>query len=406
MTQTERSYYIVVSLYHASWSFIGPVYTLFLLSRGLDLLQINLVLATYLITAFLFEMPTGAIADVFGRKFSFILSCLVRMCAFLLYSVSTEFEHFLVAEFVDAIGTTLATGALDAWAVDGMRHEGKDGPTDRFFAKAQLLARTLMIVVGIAAGYIAAFGLEIPWLIAAATFLTTAIVAALLMKDDRVRLAAESTASGRVRLGVIATVGEGWSEVQRHAAMRVLCLLTAATAFAMMPALHTWPPRMQALHSEEGYWVMGWIWALLNLATVFASVVVPRLLHLPRAYVIAAATLMRAVMLALAAVSPTLAPAIIGFLLFEFAAGLSEPLMLGWMNQFATPERRATVLSVRQMSFTFGGAVGLVVLGAVALASDIPTAWLVGAATLVFTAVAFVAFRVLHVATARRRASL
>jgi len=146
---------------------------------------------------------------------------------------------------------------------------------------------------------------------------------------------------------------------------------------------------MQALHSGEDFALMGWIWALLNLALVVASVIVPLFFHLPRGYVIAAATLLRASMLALAAVAPSLAPAIVGFLLFEFGFGLTEPLMLGWMNAHAGSERRATVLSVRQMSFTLGGAVGLVVFGVVARDHGIPVVWLIAAGTLAATAAGF-----------------
>ena len=124
MTRTERTYYIITCLYRLSWSALGPTYALFLLSRGLDLLHVNLVLAVYLITTCLFEVPTGAVADVFGRKLSFILSCVVRALAFGLYYFSDTFAEFLVAEFIDAVGTTLSTGAFDAWAVDGMRDEG------------------------------------------------------------------------------------------------------------------------------------------------------------------------------------------------------------------------------------------------------------------------------------------
>lgn len=81
MTRTERTYYVVFGLYNFSWSFIGPMYALFLLARGLDVLQVNLVSATYLISVFLFEVPTGAVADLVGRKASFLLSCAVRAVA-------------------------------------------------------------------------------------------------------------------------------------------------------------------------------------------------------------------------------------------------------------------------------------------------------------------------------------
>ncbi len=90
MTRTERTYYVVFSLYTVSAWFLAPMYSLFLLSRGLDLFQINVVLATYLISVFLFEVPTGAIADLAGRKVSFLLSCAVRMVAFTLYAFADD----------------------------------------------------------------------------------------------------------------------------------------------------------------------------------------------------------------------------------------------------------------------------------------------------------------------------
>ena len=89
--RTEHTYYIVFGLYSLSWSFLGPVYALFLLSRGLDFFQINVVLAVYLIAAFVFEVPTGAVADLVGRKRSFLLSCVVRTVAFGLYASAHTF---------------------------------------------------------------------------------------------------------------------------------------------------------------------------------------------------------------------------------------------------------------------------------------------------------------------------
>src|SRR5215468_5771847 len=155
MTRTERTYYAITCLYRLSWSALGPTYAMFLLGRGLNILQVNLVLAVYLITTCVFEVPTGAVADVFGRKFSFVLSCLVRALAFGLYFFADGFAQFLVAEFIDAIGTTLTTGAFDAWAVDGMRAEGDARPVDRVFARANMLAQACAIVGGVVAAHMA-----------------------------------------------------------------------------------------------------------------------------------------------------------------------------------------------------------------------------------------------------------
>ena len=49
------------------------------------------------------------------------------------------------------------------------------------------------------------------------------------------------------------------------------------------------------------------------------------------------------------------------------------------MNEHATSAQRATILSVRSMAFTLGGAAGLVCLGFLARETSIANAWLVTA---------------------------
>jgi MFS family permease len=384
MTRTERTYYLVFGLYNVSWSAIGPMYALFLLGRGLDLLEINLVLATYLITAFLFEVPTGAVADVFGRKVSFLLSCVVRAAAFALYSVSDSFAEFLFAEFIDAVGTTLATGALDAWAVDGMRGEGDERPADRFFARAHILARLSMILSGLLGGYLATIGMRGPWLLGSACFTLTAVLGALLMREPP-----RSRSSDGRRPSLRATLAHGLRTVRVSPLLRRLCLLTLVASFAVMPAYHLWQPRLQGL-TQEGVWVMGWAWALLNLANVAGGVLVARLDgRFARERILGMVALWRSATLAAAALATAFFPALGAILLWEIGFGLSEPLVQAWMNEHVDSAERATVLSVRSMAFTLGGAVGLVCLGLVARSEGIPTAWLCAAAVLAATFVGY-----------------
>jgi MFS family permease len=381
MTRTERTYYVVFSLYNVSWASVGPVYALFLLDRGLDLFEINVVLATYLTTVFLFEVPTGAVADRFGRKVSFLLSCLIRMSAYFLYAFSTSLPEFLLAEFIDAVGTTLASGALDAWAVDGMRAEGKRTPTDRFFARAGILSRVLMVAGGIAGGYLAQRNMVLPWLVGTASFAVTAVTALALMREVR-----SETVSHR---GDTASLWETARRGLRHAGassfLRGVCLLTAVTAFATMPVHILWQPRMQDLAGGE-IWIMGWIWALINAFALLGNVLVPYLIgRATRSTVLAVAALWRAATVAFAALATSFSPALAGLLLQEIAFGTSEPLLLAWTNEHVEERERATVLSVRQMFFTIGGAAGLLLLGLLARGEGIGAAWLAASVVLLFT---------------------
>ena len=372
MTRTERTYYLVFGLYSLWAWFVAPIYPLFLASRGLDPFEVNLVLATYLIVICFFEVPTGAAADRLGRKASFVFSCLVRAVAFGLYAVADDFLDCAVAEVVDGIGTTLASGALDAWAIDGMRAEGDGRPVDRFFARAQVLMRFVMIGGGVICAYLASVSFVLPWWVATAGFAATAAVAAWRMHEAPAALTGATN-----RSSFIDTMREGFAAVRGVPVLLLVCALTGASFFAAIPAHMLWQPRMVEL-SGEGVWIIGWLWVALNLAALAGSALLPRLLErLRRERVLCCAALWRGATLAAGAAATSFAPALSGWLLQEVSYGVSEPVIQSWMNEHVPADRRATVLSIRSMVGTLGGGAGLVAIGLVARDRGIPAAWTV-----------------------------
>jgi DHA1 family quinolone resistance protein-like MFS transporter len=385
MTRAERTYYLLYALYAGSWAFLTPVYPVFLLARGLDLFQINVVFAVYLIGAFAFEVPTGAVADLAGRRVSFLLSCVLRATAFAMYWRARDFSDCIIAEFVDALGTTLATGALDAWAVDGRRAEGDDRPAGAMFARAQMLAAPLVMACGLAGAYAADAEISRPWLCGTAGFVVTGLSAVLVMR--------EAPRSAPWRSGLLRSwarmSGEGLAIVARTPVLLTLCGLTAAASFAVMPAWHYWPARLQGL-SGVRIWMLGWIWVLIALASMGGNALLPRLVPRFRAErVLAIACLCRSVTLGAAAASLAFAPNLVAVLTLQAVRGLSDPALQGWMNENVDSDLRATVLSVRSMAFTLGGGLGLLSLGLVARSGGISAAWGVSAVLLLAIAPGF-----------------
>ena len=123
---------------------IGPIYPLFLMSRGLDVFEMGAILAIFFVVNFFCEVPTGAVADVYGRRVSFVLACFTRMAAFFLYPFADSFTDCALLETVDAVGTTLASGSLEAWAIDSMKAEGDTRPRDAVFARSNVFVRIAM----------------------------------------------------------------------------------------------------------------------------------------------------------------------------------------------------------------------------------------------------------------------
>jgi MFS family permease len=367
MTRSARTYCLLFGLYSLAQFFIAPYYPLYLVSRGLDLFEINAVLAVYLVTAFVFDVPTGAVADVAGRRRSFVLGCLVRTAAYVLYTRAETFAGCLVCEFIDALGTTLVSGALDAWAVDAVRAEGDKGPMDALFARASMIGRALMIAGGVACGYLAELSFLLPWFVAGGLFALTAALGAGLMHEPR-----RHGFAGRERPSLTRAVGAA-------PVLLLLCLLSLASAFAAFPMHMLWQPRLQAL-AGESFRLFGWIVAALNVASLVGSALLPRLLaRVRREGLLAAAALWRAATVAILAGAGAPGPAITGLVLQEIGFGLSDPIAVAWTNEHVGAAERATVLSVRSTFITLGGAAGLLSIGLVARHRGIPAAFTVSA---------------------------
>jgi MFS family permease len=256
-----------------------------------------------------------------------------------------------------------------------MREEGDHTPKDRFFARSLVLARTLMVASGIVGGYLATADLILPWFAGAATFTLTGIIAALFMRET-----GEVASATAHRPTLRQTIRTSFVAVRESPSLGFLCLVTFFTAFAMMSAQQLWQPHLMALGGGE-VWVLGWVWALLNLSSLVGSLLVPRLLaHASRSTVLGAASAWRALTLGGAAQASSFSPAATGFLLQEVGFGLAEPVASSWMNEHAASRERATVLSIREMSFTLGGSLGALCVGFVAHVAGIPTAWTIAAA--------------------------
>ena len=159
-----RTYYTVEFLYMFSLSFMRATYVIFLLERGLDLLQVNLINGAFMVGVFIFEIPTGAFADILGRKKSFLIGCLIISTSFFMYYVSHLFLLFVIAEIIAALGTTFYSGALEAWIVDALKKANYKGTIDTVFAKSHIVITVSSIGSGLLGAYIGNVNLALPWL--------------------------------------------------------------------------------------------------------------------------------------------------------------------------------------------------------------------------------------------------
>jgi len=104
--------------------FFEPFIYLYLLAVGLTFFEIGLIIAIREFTTYIFEIPTGVIADVWGRKKA-ILSCFVLyIISFILYYFSHSFLLVALASIMFGLGDAFRVGSHKAIIFDYLDSKG------------------------------------------------------------------------------------------------------------------------------------------------------------------------------------------------------------------------------------------------------------------------------------------
>ena len=143
----------------------------------ISLTQVQFLQAWLMFWAFVLEVPTGVIADKFGRKYSVALGCLMTFFSFLIYGSFPYFSAFLVAEFLAAAGMALMSGASEALLYDSLKEENNESSFKNVFGRSFSVGQISAIISAPLGGFIAVkYGLNAPMLFTAFPALIASII--------------------------------------------------------------------------------------------------------------------------------------------------------------------------------------------------------------------------------------
>lgn len=100
----------------------SSIWVLYLAYCGMNLAQIGLLEGVYHATSIIFEVPSGAVADLLGRKKSMLLSRLCIAISCVLMMVSNGFWMFALSFFIQALGNNFNSGSEEALVYDSMKY--------------------------------------------------------------------------------------------------------------------------------------------------------------------------------------------------------------------------------------------------------------------------------------------
>lgn len=366
-------YYVVSILRDLAVGFVSATYALFLLSKGLTILEMNLVNVFFMAGNFVFEIPTGVYADFFGRKKSVVIHAVLLGLGGLVYFVSQSFWFFVLAELIVALAYTFASGALDAWLTDNVG-ENWVGRTDYIFSQGQVFSKSALIVGGIVGAYLGSLNLAYPWFLVFLTGAFMALVTAMYMKDD-----APVRKSFGLRAGVkqMATITrDSFRYGFGHPVVLWLVMSSFVAFLAFQPLNMFWAPRFTAMAGGQVD-VAGWLWAAMSVMMVAGSLTAKQLVRKQVKYwkILLASVGFMAVPILLSSVMPVFWLAAGFFVIHEIGRGIDRPVRLAYLNKFLSADKRATLLSFDSMVGKIAAAIGLVIFGWLAQETSFALSW-------------------------------
>ncbi|MBP6885827.1 MAG: MFS transporter [Candidatus Pacebacteria bacterium] len=383
--ETIRHYLVLRAVSKFGMAFTNAYYVTFLMARGLNLLEVNLVNFSFFTTLFLCEIPTGAFADVFGRKRSYVLSCALVAAGMVTYGCATSFWGYVAAEVIIGIGLTFASGAFRAWLVDRLHHQGyRDSLTD-IFAREEQMAGGIGILAPILGVYLATFGVALPWHAGGIMMAIASILAARYMREeDEFVKTTVSLRGGYLRMRDIAVQSAQYSRT--NTAVRFILAMSILQTFAVQALNMQWQPFFRSLTVSTTS--LGYIFASMSIALMVGSGYARRFLRFfgsERTALLAAQALTGISILATVATS-TFGIVLAAFLMHEIGRGIINPLRDVYLNDNIPPQERATIISFAALASHIGGMAGLLASGVIANYTTITTAWNVSGVMMVCSA--------------------
>jgi len=127
-----------------------------------------------------FEIPSGAFADLIGRKVALIIGFLAWTIGLSIYSTGTSFLTFAMAESILAFGGALMSGTDKAFIFDTLKSLGKTKEAKKIFGTSLSIMFVIAIFVNPIGSFLGSINLRLPFYLSILPFLAGTIVALTL----------------------------------------------------------------------------------------------------------------------------------------------------------------------------------------------------------------------------------
>jgi MFS family permease len=356
------------------------VMVLFYQERGLSFSQIMILQSFYYFAKVLSEVPTGALADRFGRKKSLVIGSFCHSFAYLLIFLSNSFILFNLGEIIAGISMSFAYGADSALAYDTLKNLGKEKEYQKVEGNGHSMRLLAFAIFAPAGGLLATVDLALPYLASSIVIFFSGLLA-LTFVEPRKEISAVQGPTFKARKRYYHEIGKSLKLMLNEKKILWLLLFFSLVFLATRLGFWTYQPYMKKVGVPLS--VFGVVFACFHFfAALFSkyadkiekTLKENRTLFFMPCLVIVSFVLMSRFLFLWS----------IGFILLQqISMAIHEPILKSYLNRHTSSDIRATMLSVQHMAGNLAFAVTAPFLGSFVDKSGLENALLIFAIVII-----------------------
>ena len=336
----------------------------------LNPLQLILVGTTLELACFIFEIPTGIVADVYSRKLSIVIGGVLTGVGFILEGSISSFVFVLVAQIVWGLGSTFISGSLEAWIAE----EEKNKDLDEIYIKGAQAGQIGAFIGIVLSTVIANFSVRLPIIVSGVLFIILALFLWLYMPENNFKPSAPGDLNTFKKM--VYTFKSGLKIVKSKSIIMILLAVTlfyglSSEGYDRLSNAHflqdTTLPKLGNLSSVTWFGIFGILGMILSFIVMhFMANNLKNEDNRKNGKLLLCINILYISSMLIFALTKNFSLMLIAYLATNTFRIINEPIFSAWLNGHIDDNSRATVLSINGQMNSLGQILGGPIIGIIA----------------------------------------
>ena len=379
-----KNFYVFYFLWGLA-SFITAYVIIYFQSIGLSFKEISIIIATMFIAPIIFEVPTGAIADYFGRRLSVILGLFFSGIFLILITLTNKFSLLLILFFGFMSIATLVSGADSAWMVDFLKSKKQEKLIRAAFARIwSIIALSSGIAYLISSFIVANFSMKALWLSQGVLLLIVSMF--VLIFGDKEQIVKQGKFSGALK-STFSIAKDGFKLILARRTLLFFILAVFFNSFFISGELF-WQPFFISLNLPLPS--IGILYSGAVLIGILAPMLSMKLAKkLSDKWLLILEDIIAGSLFILVALTTSPIIAVLIFYILRFGDKFRSPVKSYFLHKHIPSKIRATTASIKSLVESLGAVIAILVVGFIIDTWGLSMAFMFAGLTAIPTAVCY-----------------